>query len=71
MNNEVQKQLEETTRAAAALADALYHLNRLASQENNNIGCLMHMLVMPQLQAACEIRNQVEQLNNSYNYKPE
>lgn len=69
--NEVQKQLEETMKAAEALADALYRLCRAASREDSSVGCLMHMLVMPQLKAACDIRSQVEQLNSSYNHKPE
>lgn len=69
--NDVQTQLLETMKAAEALAESLYGLNQAASKEDSSAGCLMHMLVMPQLKAACEIESQVKQLNNSYNHKPE
>lgn len=66
-----QEKIAKAQEAAEALADALMELNSAASHENTSAGCLLHMLVMPQIKAAADISSQLQQIQTGYNFKPE
>lgn len=63
---QTQENITKAIAAAEALQSALQDLNRSASKDESHAGRLLHMLVIPQLQAADLIRAQMQQIDCCY-----